>query len=60
MQVFWEFIRADKENGNVFHKVSNHKGTKVKDAEISNLLVEVQTQLHKVFFSFDLITLFDL
>ncbi|GAU44202.1 hypothetical protein TSUD_370650 [Trifolium subterraneum] len=47
MQMFWEFVKADKEDGNVFHKVSHHKGNEGKDKEISDLLGDIQTQLHK-------------
>ncbi|XP_045804386.1 uncharacterized protein LOC123897694 [Trifolium pratense] len=47
MQMFWEFVKPDKEDGNVFHKVSHHKGNEGKDKEISDLLGDIQTQLHK-------------
>jgi hypothetical protein len=49
MQMFWEFVKADKEDGNVFHKVSHHKGNEGEDKEISDLLGDIRTQLHKVF-----------
>jgi len=51
MQVFWKFVRADKDDENVFHKVFHHKENEVKEAE---LLRDIQIRLHKVFnlFSF--------
>lgn len=45
MQVFWEFVRADKDNVNV---ISKHIGNDLKDPSISNLLVDIRTQLQKV------------
>lgn len=48
MRVFWEFVRADKDYGNVVLKVSKHIGTDLKDPAISNLLVDIRTQLQKV------------
>ncbi|XP_058777296.1 uncharacterized protein LOC131651645 [Vicia villosa] len=46
MRVFWEFIRADKDNGNV-NVISMHIGNDLKDPSISNLLVDIRTQLQK-------------
>ena len=52
MQVFWKFVRADKDKDdeNVFHKVFHHKENEVKDTEISELLRDIQIKLHKVFY----------
>ncbi|XP_057448242.1 uncharacterized protein LOC130739829 isoform X2 [Lotus japonicus] len=47
MRVFWEFVRADKDYGNVVLKVPKHIGTDLKDPAISNLLVDIRTQLQK-------------
>ncbi|KAK2355102.1 myb protein X [Trifolium repens] len=47
MQMFWEFVKADKEDGNEFRKVSHHKGNEGEDKEISDLLGDIRTQLHK-------------
>ncbi|KAI5437454.1 hypothetical protein KIW84_023530 [Lathyrus oleraceus] len=46
MRVFWEFVRADKDNGNV-NVISKHIGNDLKDPTISNLLVDIRTQLQK-------------
>ena len=46
MQVFWEFLRVGKDEGNVFQKVY-HKGNEVKDKENSDILRDIQTQLYK-------------
>ena len=51
MQMFWEFVRADKDYGNVI-KASHKTGIDLKDQSISDLLGNVRTQLQKVFFSF--------
>lgn len=45
--MFWEFVRADKDNGNV---ISKHIGFNLKDPAISGLLVDIKTQLQKVCF----------
>lgn len=50
MTVFWEFVRADKDYGNVILKVSQQIGTDFKDPVISALLVDIRTQLQKVCF----------
>ncbi|CAL0318251.1 unnamed protein product [Lupinus luteus] len=47
MSVFWEFVRADKDYGNVILKASQHVGIDLKDPAISGLLVDIRTQLHK-------------
>ncbi|KAL2349248.1 hypothetical protein Fmac_003248 [Flemingia macrophylla] len=47
MRVFWEFVRADKDYGNVIFKASQHHRTDLKDPLISGLLVEIKTQLQK-------------
>lgn len=48
MQLFWKFVRADKDDEKVFHKVfHHHKENEVKDTEISELLRDIQIQLHK-------------
>ncbi|XP_019455655.1 PREDICTED: uncharacterized protein LOC109356663 isoform X2 [Lupinus angustifolius] len=44
MSVFWEFVKADKDYGNVIPKVSQQIGI---DPAISGLLVDIRTQLHK-------------
>ncbi|KAE9595613.1 hypothetical protein Lal_00031115 [Lupinus albus] len=44
MSVFREFVKADKDYGNVIPKVSQKIGT---DPAISGLLVDIRTQLHK-------------
>ncbi|GAU46525.1 hypothetical protein TSUD_402550 [Trifolium subterraneum] len=45
MRVFWEFVRADnKDNGNL---ISKEIGSDLKDPVISNLLVDIRTQLLK-------------
>jgi len=49
MRVFWEFVRADKDYGNVI-KVFHQTGIHVKDPAISDLLGNVRTQLQKVSF----------
>ncbi|CAI8587888.1 unnamed protein product [Vicia faba] len=46
MRVFWEFVRADKDNGNV-NVISKHIGSDLKDPSISNLLMDIRTQLQK-------------
>ncbi|CAK8536751.1 unnamed protein product [Lathyrus sativus] len=46
MRVFWEFVRADKDNGNV-NVISKHIGNDLKDPSISNLLMDIRTQLQK-------------
>lgn len=46
MGVFSEFVRADK--------ASQQIGSDVKDPEISDLVVDVRTELHKVCFQRDL------
>ncbi|CAL0308115.1 unnamed protein product [Lupinus luteus] len=47
MSVFWEFVRADKDYGNVFLKASQHIGLDLKDPATSCLLVDIRTQLQK-------------
>ncbi|KAL4392274.1 hypothetical protein AHAS_Ahas03G0328700 [Arachis hypogaea] len=48
MQVFWEFVRADKDYENVIPKVSKKRiGNDVSDPEISDLLVDIRAQLQK-------------
>ncbi|KAK7274826.1 hypothetical protein RIF29_15925 [Crotalaria pallida] len=47
MSVFWEFVRADKDYGNVIPKVSQQIGTDLKDPAISGLLVDIRTQFQK-------------
>lgn len=51
MRVFWEFIRADKDdtNANVLFKVSHQSKKHLKDPAISDLLIHTRTHLHKVF-----------
>jgi len=49
MQVFLEFV-GDKDDGSVFHRVSHHKGNELKEEDISELLGDIRTQLHKVIF----------
>ncbi|ESW30647.1 hypothetical protein PHAVU_002G171100 [Phaseolus vulgaris] len=46
MQMFWEFVRADKDYGNVI-KASHKTGIDLKDQSISDLLGNVRTQLQK-------------
>ncbi|CAJ1939833.1 unnamed protein product [Sphenostylis stenocarpa] len=46
MQVFWEFVKADKDHGNVI-KASHKTGIDLKDQAISDLLRNVRTQLQK-------------
>lgn len=50
MQVFWEFVRADKDDGNTSSKVSHQNRNDANEKEISDLLRDIQTQLQKVFF----------
>ncbi|MED6121649.1 hypothetical protein PIB30_032190 [Stylosanthes scabra] len=48
MQVFWEFVRADKDYENVIPKISKKRiGNDVSDPEISDLLVDIRVQLQK-------------
>jgi len=49
MQVFWEFVRADKDYA---IKASHKIVIDLKDLSISDLLGNVRTQLQKVFFFF--------
>ena len=59
MHVFWEFVRADKDYGNVIPKVSKKKiGNDVSDPEVSDLLVDIRAQLQKVSFLYRELTLF--
>ncbi|KAK7400920.1 hypothetical protein VNO78_12229 [Psophocarpus tetragonolobus] len=46
MRVFWEFVKADKDYGNVI-KNSHYIGIDLKDPAISDLLGDVRTQLQK-------------
>lgn len=48
MRVFWEFVRADKDYGNVIFKASRHNRIDLKDPMISGLMVDIKTQLQKV------------
>ena len=48
MRVYWEFVRADKDYGNVILKVSQQIGNDLKDPAVSVLLEDIKTQLHKV------------
>ncbi|KAL5179051.1 hypothetical protein HKD37_01G000442 [Glycine soja] len=47
MRVFWEFVRADKDYGNVIFKASRHNRIDLKDPMISGLMVDIKTQLQK-------------
>ncbi|KAK7307109.1 hypothetical protein VNO77_39878 [Canavalia gladiata] len=47
MRVFWEFVRADKDYGNVILKVSQQNKIDLKDPVISGFLVDIRTQLQK-------------
>ncbi|XP_061358597.1 uncharacterized protein LOC133302792 [Gastrolobium bilobum] len=47
MQVFWEFVKADKDYGNAILKVSHQTGIDVKDPAISDLLGDIRTELQK-------------
>lgn len=47
MSVFWEFIRADKDYGNVILKASQYNRIDLKDPLISSLMLEIRTQLQK-------------
>ncbi|KAJ1423635.1 hypothetical protein SESBI_12271 [Sesbania bispinosa] len=47
MRVFWEFVRADKDCGNVILKVYKQIGVDLKDPAISSLLVDIRTQQQK-------------
>ncbi|RDX65240.1 hypothetical protein CR513_56116, partial [Mucuna pruriens] len=47
MRVFWEFVRADKDYGNVIFKASQHNRIDLKDPLISGLLVDIRTQQQK-------------
>lgn len=49
MRVFWEFVRTDKDNGNV-NVISKQIGSDLKDPAIANLLVDIRIQLQKVCF----------
>ncbi|KAE9615513.1 putative ribosomal protein L34Ae [Lupinus albus] len=50
MSVFWEFVRADKDYGNVILKASQQIGLELKDPATSCLLVDIRTQLQKACF----------
>ncbi|MED6130528.1 hypothetical protein PIB30_001614 [Stylosanthes scabra] len=47
MRVYWEFVRADKDYGNVILKVSQQIGAQLKDPSISGLIDDMRAQLHK-------------
>ncbi|KAI5420025.1 hypothetical protein KIW84_043992 [Lathyrus oleraceus] len=47
MQKFLEFVKTYKDDKNVFHKVPRYRMNEIKDKEISELLEDIQTQLHK-------------
>ncbi|XP_019428141.1 PREDICTED: uncharacterized protein LOC109336163 isoform X2 [Lupinus angustifolius] len=47
MSVFWEFVRADKDYGNVILKGYQQIGLDLKDPATSCLLVDIRTQLQK-------------
>ncbi|MED6124908.1 hypothetical protein PIB30_063404 [Stylosanthes scabra] len=47
MRVYWEFVRADKDYGNVILKVSQQIGAELKDPSISGLIDDMRAQLHK-------------
>jgi len=48
MRVFWEFVRADKDYGNVIFKASQHHRVDLKDPMIPGLMVDIKAQLQKV------------
>lgn len=48
MRVFWEFVRADKDYGNLIFKASQYSIIDLKDPVISSLMVDIRTQLQKV------------
>lgn len=48
MRVFWEFVRADKDYGNVIFKASQHHRVDLKDPMIPGLMVDTKAQLQKV------------
>lgn len=49
MRVFWDFVRADKDDtGNAFFKVSHQSKTHLKDPEISDLLISIRNLHQKV------------
>ncbi|KAI5420036.1 hypothetical protein KIW84_044000 [Lathyrus oleraceus] len=45
MQVFLEFVNADKYDGNVFHKASHYRENEVNHKEIFCVLGDIRTQL---------------
>ncbi|XP_047175401.1 uncharacterized protein LOC124842855 [Vigna umbellata] len=47
MRVFWEFVRADKDYGNVIFKASQHHKIDLNDPMIPGLMVEIKAQLQK-------------
>ncbi|QCD90443.1 hypothetical protein DEO72_LG4g1399 [Vigna unguiculata] len=47
MRVFWEFVRADKDYGNVIFKASQHHRIDLNDPMIPGLMVEIKAQLQK-------------
>lgn len=47
MRVFWEFVRADKDYGNLIFKASHYSIIDLKDPVISRLMVDIRTQLQK-------------
>ncbi|ESW29621.1 hypothetical protein PHAVU_002G085500 [Phaseolus vulgaris] len=47
MRVFWEFVRADKDYGNVIFKASQHHRVYLKDPMIPGLMVDTKAQLQK-------------
>lgn len=57
MQKFLEFVKTYKDDKNVFYKVPRYRMSEIKDKEISELLEDIQTQLHKVGYFFLLIFL---
>ncbi|WVZ09241.1 hypothetical protein V8G54_013771 [Vigna mungo] len=47
MRVFWEFVRADKDYGNVIFKASQHHRIDLNDPMIPGIMVEIKAQLQK-------------
>lgn len=48
MWLFWKFVRADKEDGNLILRVSQQTRTDTKDPTISDLVKDIRAHLHKV------------
>lgn len=48
MWLFWKFVRADKDDGNLILRVSHQTRTHLKDPVLSDLAKDIRFHLHKV------------